>query len=291
MNSKELKLGLIPAIILCLLAFASLSTATYAWFTRANREVFTSKANGVTASAEVKLLLSTSQDFSAKKSETAIAQVNGFSAEKLMPVSTDDLVHFVTSFAIDGGNAQNFKLVSNEENYYHGRIYLKAEGATELEDQKMKLYWNAGKGGGEPLSNMTGELQCAARLGLAFRGEDMNQTRILSLSTANIAGSKMNTSVDGVEQSGGIVLHGAADGSVRAVTDPSRLWSDFAVHDGQQLPATPLCTLSLNKVYSLDIYFYLEGCDPDCLNDISMNGADLTLWFYGQLAIGGQNET
>ena len=42
--------------------------------------------------------------------------------------------------------------------------------------------------------------------------------------------------------------------------------------------------MELNKIYQLDMYFYLEGCDPDCLNEtVGMTGAYLSLAFFGML--------
>jgi hypothetical protein len=45
----------------------------------------------------------------------------------------------------------------------------------------------------------------------------------------------------------------------------------------------PLALLELNRTYAVDIYFYLEGCDPDCSNDIFYDAAALHLAFYGVL--------
>ena len=42
--------------------------------------------------------------------------------------------------------------------------------------------------------------------------------------------------------------------------------------------------MQIGKIYSLDIYFYLEGCDPDCTDSVSFHTADLQLSFYGVLA-------
>lgn len=42
-------------------------------------------------------------------------------------------------------------------------------------------------------------------------------------------------------------------------------------------------TMDLNQIYPVDIYFYLEGCDPDCSDDLSFDIADLHLAFYGVL--------
>jgi len=42
--------------------------------------------------------------------------------------------------------------------------------------------------------------------------------------------------------------------------------------------------MQLNKIYTVDIYFYLEGCDPDCSNSIQYSTVDLQLGFYGVLS-------
>ena len=42
--------------------------------------------------------------------------------------------------------------------------------------------------------------------------------------------------------------------------------------------------LNLNETYTVDVYFYLEGCDPDCLSDkVALTKATLNLAFYGLL--------
>ena len=45
----------------------------------------------------------------------------------------------------------------------------------------------------------------------------------------------------------------------------------------------PLAEIEMNKIYSLDIFVYLEGCDPDCSHGISQDMADIHLAFFGAL--------
>ncbi|MBS7240712.1 MAG: hypothetical protein KIG94_11100, partial [Acetatifactor sp.] len=45
----------------------------------------------------------------------------------------------------------------------------------------------------------------------------------------------------------------------------------------------PLMVLDLNHEYVVDIYVYLEGCDPDCTNILSLENFDFHLGFYGVL--------
>lgn len=39
--------------------------------------------------------------------------------------------------------------------------------------------------------------------------------------------------------------------------------------------------MELNRIYTVDVYFYLEGCDPDCSDGLSYQTADIHLAFYG----------
>ena len=72
-----------------------------------------------------------------------------------------------------------------------------------------------------------------------------------------------------------------------AVSDPSRYVDDYTITWGESsvdIPDTPLVSMELNKEYTLDVYFYLEGCDPDCSNSISFDAAQLHLAFYGMIS-------
>ena len=55
------------------------------------------------------------------------------------------------------------------------------------------------------------------------------------------------------------------------------------------VPQTPLLEMELNTIYTLDIYFYLEGCDPDCSEEISRDDTNMQLAFYG-VPTGGVTE-
>ena len=60
--------------------------------------------------------------------------------------------------------------------------------------------------------------------------------------------------------------------------------ADYTVTFGasdMSVPQRPLCVMNLNQIYPVDVYFYLEGCDPDCSDAITHNEADLYLAFYG----------
>ena len=73
---------------------------------------------------------------------------------------------------------------------------------------------------------------------------------------------------------------------IRGTQDPSVSMESYMIQFGESditLPKQPLLTMDLNRIYPVDIYFYLEGCDPDCSDDLSFDIADLHLAFYGVL--------
>ena len=265
-----------------LAAVLSLAAATYAWFT-SNRAVGTSTATARTGEETLTLQLSSSGGSAFRDMQTAaITQVNRTSAAKLLPVSTSDLVNFVCAPSTVADQAVHFEKVENEAYYYHGRIYLRASGEGFSGSQVMNLYLDQS----EKLlgKNVDGRLLNAARLGLVFDG-DTAKPIILRLSESSNPSDMRsnNTVVNGTKLNGSQVLR-YRNGSVGAVRDPSVPVADYAMDASLGLPSSTLLSMQIGKIYSLDIYFYLEGCDPDCTDSVSFNTADLQLSFYGVLA-------
>ena len=268
-----------------LLVLSLLSVSTYAWFT-ANRLVDTNRIS--TVSGTENLELQVSADGVTFSAESGIAQVNATVSTKLMPVSTADLNTFVYNPFTDSGHATSFTVVSGEEYYYHGRVYIRAVAEGQDLTGRIGLYLDQSQtGGGVLASAASGQLLNAARLGLVLGG-NANTSLIFRLSDSqNGAGERdLNTYLGGVQLSEGQVIDGSG-GTFRAVQDPARALSDYEVSMNgavATLPAQPIAYLELNTVYPLDVYFYLEGCDPDCTDSIGLDGADLHLAFYGILS-------
>lgn len=267
--------------VFALLAF---SAATYAWFT-SSREVSTSTATARTGDETLELQISSSGGGSFQSEETAsITQVNQTDASYLMPVSTADLVNFVYSPSTENGMATAFKRVDNEAYYYHRRIYLRAVGKGWSDGSRMALYLDQADGVlGETVS---GQLLHAARLGMVF-DDDASSRVILRLSEEENAQSQQtyNTVVNGRTLGNNEVLTWQ-NGTAAAAQDPSVSMESYMIQFGESditLPKQPLLTMDLNQIYPVDIYFYLEDCDPDCSDDLSFDIADLHLAFYGVL--------
>ena len=269
-------------IVTMIFAVLSLAFATYAWFTT-NREVSTSTATARTGEETLELQLSTSGGGSFRDADSvSIQQVNQTSAEYLLPVSTSNLVNFVYSPNTEAGIAKAFQPVENESYYYHGRVYIRATGTGWPDGTTMKLYLDQSDNIlGQQVS---GELLNAARLGLVFDG-DYSSAVILKLSDSSNSSDQQvyNTEVNGQRLGDNQVLSYVTQ-SVQAVTDPSVAAGQYTVtfdNDSMQAPERTLLTMNLNQIYSVDIYFYIEGCDPDCSSYIQYSIADLQIGFYG----------
>ncbi len=269
-------------IILILFAVAFF---TYAWFT-SNRAVSTNTVTARTDEEKLELQLSSTGGSSFRDSQPAsITQVNKTDAEYLIPVSTNDLQNFVYSPFTDSGMAASFERVQNEEYYYHGRVYIRAVGEGMDDGSTMKLYLDQSDGIlGQKVS---GQMLNAARLGLVF-DEDYSSEVIFKLSESQNASGQQtyNTVINGQTLGNNQVLS-YTNGTVRAASDPSVSADGYTISfsdDSVDVPQNALLTMQLNKIYTVDIYFYLEGCDPDCSNSIQYSTADLQLGFYGVLS-------
>ena len=266
-------------------AALALSAATYAWFT-SNRLVNTDKATARSGTDTLELQISSEggNNFQAL-SEAAIIQVNRTALSELMPVSTADLNSFVYNPSSRGDMAESFRTVTDENYYYHGRIYLRALAQGDSVSGRMALYLDEDNEDGGALAQSDGGLVLnAARLGLTFDGG--NPAIFYLSNTSNPEEQQIrNTSINGEILADGQVLK-SSGGTLSAVADPSIPLADRTIimnDSGAVLPAAPLLYMNLNQIYTVDIYFYIEGCDPDCSNSIGLDELDLHLAFYGIL--------
>ena len=264
-----------------LAAILAFSAATYAWFT-SNRQVSTNTASARTGEETLELQVSSTGGGGFRSEETAaIRQVNSQSQERLMPVSTADLVNFVYTPSTNGGMASSFKRVENEEYLYHGRLYLRAAGTGWPASARLKLYLDQSD---RVLGEASGTLLTASRLGLTFDGAASSAVILrLTEEESPRAQQNYNTVIGGQTLGKNQVLSWTGNG-VRAVSDPSQAITNYTVsfqNASVTEPARPLLEMELNHIYTVDVYFYLEGCDPDCSDSVSYQAADIHLAFYG----------
>ena len=283
MKRQFLKTGFLVVTICA--ALAAMTAATYAWFTT-NKAVSTGTATARTGDERLELQISSEGGNRFTDQETvSVFQVNQTDQKKMIPVSTDNLVDFVYAPFTSGGDAKKFLRVEKEENYYHGRIYLRAAGDGFAADDRLALYLD--QSDGILASASSGMLLHASRLGLRF---DNDKTVIFRLSddTNPKDAQTYNTIING-ERLGADQVLSYQNGTIKAVTDPSVSLSDYTISfetSSIRIPDKPLLLMEWNKIYTLDIYFYLEGCDPDCSDSVSFDQADIHLAFFGMLSQG-----
>ena len=271
----------LSAVMLCIVAL-SVSAATYAWFS-SNSVVRTDRVSGKSNTDTVELLVSGTggADFKGRK-ETAIVKIGSSDLNELMPVSTADLKHFVYNDGIVEDMAVHFSK-TEEDYYYHGRVYLKAEAVNHDSGEVLALYLDGADERGEFFRNATGNVLNCVRLGLTFDGgtpfifrvgEEQNPDREKAADTY-LYGTKLadNQVID----SSGEVL--------RAVYDPSVPLKQYMLGQNgtTENVVKPMLLMELNKIYTVDIYVYLEGCDPDCTEMVQQSSLDFYLAFYGIL--------
>ena len=282
-------LKILYSVVTALLLLLSCGAATYAWFT-SNRIVTTDRVSGRSGSDAVELLISANGGASFNGSEeSSIVQVNSADITSLMPVSTSDLTNFVYAKGTVEEKANHFTKVENEKYYYHGRVYIQAKADGQPDGTTMNLYLDQGEdAGGALLQNASGDILNAGRLGLIFNQES---PLIFQLSdTGNASENRTyNTVVGGQVLGDGQVLTMNANNEVQAVADPSVSLGDYTIDasgNGTNLPDKALFTMNLNQIYQVDIYFYVEGCDPDCFKTVENTDVNLHLAFYGVLTGG-----
>lgn len=256
-------LKMIYVAVTFLAATLAFGAATFAWFT-ANEQVETSRILARTDNQNLELQISRTNFDPQANHEVQLRAPSSV----LLPVSTADLTSFVYSPNTSDGVASQFAPAA-ETLYYHDTIYLRAAATGMPRGTKLALYLD----NEIPIVEATsGELLTAARLGFRFNG---GAPCILALSPVNEGAG--NTSLGGADIGTGKVIT-LSGGTPTAVNDPAILIDDVMANTAR----TPIAKLELGTVYQVDIYFYLEGCDPDCTSEkVGLDAAALQVGFYG----------
>jgi hypothetical protein len=276
---KSLRRSVIFTVITLFAAVLALSSATFAWFT-SNGEVFTTRVDATTADPDARLLIST-QGGSAFKGRVSceINQINKADPDRLLPVSTSDLEDFaypVNMSETDAAGNHKLTLDVDEKRYYHGCVYLEAS-VTGLDDvySSMDLYLDEV---GKMVDPESGSLFAnAGRIGLIIEGRD--PIIIYMSDEDNPAGSRGGRIQVGgnATMDGKVVSHSQSRGFF-LVDDPAVSLESVSASNSR---AKPLANLRLNRIYRVDVFFYLEGCDEDCVEQIALDAAEVYLSFYG----------
>ena len=269
------------AFILCVIAL-SLTAATYAWFS-SNGVVNTDRISSRSNTDVMELLVSETggESFQGKK-EASMIQIGDSDLNELMPVSTADLFNFVYNDGIVDEMAVHFTK-TEEECFSHGGVYLEGGGVNPEGGQVLGLYLDGADEGGTFFRNASGNVLNCVRLGLTFDG---GSPVILRISDGQNPDREKNsaTYLNGVKIADNQVIDSSGE-TFRAVADPAVSLTKHMVGENgiAEDGVKPLMLMEPNHIYAVDIYIYLEGCDPDCTEMVQQSSLDFYLAFYGIL--------
>ncbi len=255
------------ALVMVALA-ATLGAATYAWFTN-NMKVNTNSVSVHSDTSKLVLKLGDADrgSWSQQGDVSLTSTANG--AVTLYPVSTFDLNGFAACAQNNSaGDATVFEQAKdNGSTYYHGWIDLRptitGTGASKVKG-KVSLYL------AESLvpQGADAELLRAARVGIKISsGGQVLATNIFELDSSDSGhrGEHPTTAPAGLAGYADGMLLGWQNGQLACGANVTQDPAAFTLDAGEaaERPQNSLATLALGQTYRLDIYYYIEGTDPD----------------------------
>ena len=281
-HSTVLRRQLLGAAVFMLLALMTATVTTFAWY------IYHTSGNTIdvkmTAGSSVSLQISNAKDGDYGTS-TSLKVGNDDKTVILTPVSTD----YIDTSAQDGGfqSAQKFTAGDAERNYMLASVFGRADTADFYHTQ---LFLRTSYDGDLPIyvsqigESGTGEkLAKALRVGLVVEN---GKQFFFELDSTPGASGQYNTK-EGYSADGSylnmVLDHEKTDGSVVPVeTYDSDNMCSYDTETGKvtlKSDSVQICTVSgkgasgdtgvsYGDPVKIDVYVWLEGCDPDCYSDI-----------------------
>ena len=276
-------------IVLVMVALAAtLSAATYAWFT-SNMKVNTNSVSVHSDTSKLVLELGDADAGSWSQQGDASLASTANGAATLYPVSTFDLNGFAAC-AQNNSNGDATVFEQSKDNgsaFYHGWIDLRptitGTGANKVKG-KVSLYL------AESLApqGADAELLRAARVGIRISsGSQMLATNIFELDSSDSGhrGEHPTTAPVGLAGYADGMLLGWQNGQLacgaNVTQDPATFTLDTS--ETAERPQNSLATLALGQTYRLDIYYYIEGTDPDSADYLHQDPGTLHLALFATL--------
>lgn len=275
------------ALIMVALA-ATLGAATYAWFT-SNMKVNTNSVSVHSDTSKLVLELGDADAGSWSQQGDASLVSNASDSVTLYPVSTFDLNGFAACAQNNAaGDAAVFEQAKDDGSaYYHGWIDLRPSitgtGASKVKG-KVNLYL------AESLVSQgaDAELLRAARVGIKISsGSQVLATDIFELDSSD-GGHRAEhpaTAPAGLTGYTDGMLLGWQNGQLacgaNVTQDPAAFTLDTS--ETATRPQNSLATLALGQTYRLDIYYYIEGTDPDSADYLHQDPGTLHLALFATL--------
>ena len=276
-------------IVLVMVALAAtLGAATYAWFT-SNMKVNTNSVSVHSDTSKLLLELGDASRGSWSQQGDVSLVSNASGTVTLYPVSTFDLNGFAACAQNNSaGDASVFEQAKdNGSAYYHGWIDLRptitGTGASKVKG-KVSLYL------AESLvpQGTDAELLCAARVGIKISsGNQVLATNIFELDSSDGGhrGEHPATAPAGLAGYTDGMLLGWQNGQLACGADVKQDPAAFTLDTSETAtrPQNALATLALGQAYRLDIYYYIEGTDPDSADYLHQDSGTLHLALFATL--------
>lgn len=275
------------ALVMVALA-ATLGAATYAWFT-SNMKVNTNSVSVHSDTSKLVLELGDADRGSWSQQGDASLASTASGAATLYPVSTFDLNGFAACAQNNSaGDATVFEQAKdNGSTYYHGWIDLRptitGTGASKVKG-KVSLYL------AESLvpQGANAELLRAARVGIKISsGSQVLATNIFELDSSDSGhrGEHPTTAPAGLAGYTEGMLLGWQNGQLACGANVTQDPDTFTLDTSETAtrPQNTLATLGLGQTYRLDIYYYIEGTDPDSADYLYQDPGALHLALFATL--------
>ena len=275
------------ALVMVVLA-ATLGAATYAWFT-SNMKVNTNSVSVHSDTSKLVLELGDADAGSWSQQGDASLATNASGSVTLYPVSTFDLNGFAACAQSNAaGDATVFEQAKDDGSaYYHGWIDLRpavtGTGASKVKG-KVNLYL------AESLTpqGTDAELLRAARVGIKVSsGSQVLATNIFELDSSDSGhrAEHPTTAPAGLAGYTDGMLLGWQNGQLacgaNVTQDPAALTLDTS--ETATRPQNSLAALALGQTYRLDVYYYIEGTDPDSADYLHKDPGTLHLALFATL--------
>ena len=275
------------ALVMVALA-ATLGAATYAWFT-SNMKVNTNSVSVHSDTSKLVLELGDADAGSWSQQGDASLSSNASDSVTLHPVSTFDLNGFAVCAQNNAaGDATVFEQAKDDGSaYYHGWIDLRPSitgaGASKVKG-KVNLYL------AESLApqGADAELLRAARVGIKISsGGQVLATDIFELDNSDSGHRAEHPSTAPAGLAGytdGMLLgwqNGQLACGANVTQDPAVFTLDTS--ETATRPQNSLAALALGQTYRLDVYYYIEGTDPDSADYLYQDPGTLHLALFATL--------
>ena len=267
---------------------ATLGAATYAWFT-SNMKANTNSVSVHSDTSKLVLELGDADAGSWSQAGDASLSSTANGAATLYPVSTFDLNGFAACAQNNAdGDATVFEQAKdNGSAYYHGWIDVRptitGTGASKVKG-KVSLYL------AESLVPQGADAQLlrAARVGIKVSsGSQVLASNIFELDSSDSGhrGEHPTTAPAGLAGYTDGMLLGWQNGQLacgaNVTQDPAAFTLDTS--ETAARPQNALATLALGQTYRLDIYYYIEGTDPDSADYLHHDPGTLHLALFATL--------